>query len=156
MEGVGNDNSAARNAETRTAEARQAEQARPGPSDQQRGDLAGRVDATSNREAARVADQVTGGAQDKVEEAGLSKGQRQDPGGPHLKDGDFLHNPRALSPNQAKELEKLQNDPNVHPDTQKEIKEFLDDYKNKRDRLFPESPNPYPRPYPRTRTDEVV
>jgi len=153
MDGVTN-NTATTNAESRVAENRQAEQARPGPTDQQRDQVTQRVDATTNRDAQRVGDTVTGGNQDKVDEAGLTKTPRNENKG--FKDGDFLHDPRQLTPDQAKDLEKLQKDPKIHPDTQKEIKEFLDDYKNKRDRLFPDNPNPYPNPYPRIRTDEVV
>lgn len=65
-----------------------------------------------------------------------------------LKDGDWLHDPRQLTPGQARDLEQMLQRPDLHPDTKKDIEQFLDDYRNGRDRLFPESPNPLPRPYP--------
>jgi hypothetical protein len=153
MDGVTN-NTATTNAESRVTENRQAERATPGPTNEQRGQITQSVDATTNRDATRVADQVTGGDTDRLEAAGKGKAAPKDKS-PGLKDGDFLHDPRQLTPNQAKDLEKLQKDPKIHPDTRKDIEQFLDDYKNKRDRLFPDNPNPYPNPYPRIRPDQV-
>ncbi len=69
-------------------------------------------------------------------EAGMSTGER---GG--VKDGDWLHDPRQMTPDQAKDLEKMLDGP-LHPSTKEDIKQFLDDYKNGTDRLFPDDPNP--------------
>jgi hypothetical protein len=119
---------------------------------EQRADLAGRTEAVSNTDAARIGDRVTGGDRDRVETAGLSRGPRPGQG---LQNGDFLHNPRDVTPEQARDLEKLGKDPSLHPDTRREIQEFLDDYHNGIDRLFPDAPNPYPRPYPSIPRDPV-
>lgn len=67
---------------------------------------------------------------------------------PALRDGDFLHNPRAMTPEQAKGLEDILKKGGLHPQTEKEIRDFLEDYRKGQDRLFPDNPNPYPRPYP--------
>ena len=67
---------------------------------------------------------------------------------PALKDGDWLHNPRELTPEKAKELQDLIDKGNLHPQSKKAIEQFLDDYRNGRDSLFPDDPNPLHKPYP--------
>lgn len=64
----------------------------------------------------------------------------------HLKDGDFIHNPRTLTPGQADELQRLRDGGTLSPGTEKDIDQFLEDYRNKQDRLFPNDPEPHP-PY---------
>ena len=73
-----------------------------------------------------------------------------------LRDGQWLHDPRQLTPGQARELEELGRNPNTHPDTRRNIQQFLDDYRNNRDRLFPDDPNPLPRPYPQNPAAPLV
>jgi len=68
-------------------------------------------------------------------------------GGP-FRDGDFLHDPRSLTPGQAQGLEDLMRTPGMHPWAVDQMRQFLEDYRNGVDRIFPDNPNPFPRPYP--------
>lgn len=117
------------------------------------GQTAGQVAVAANNVGARAVEaqaRKTAGGDgfDRVADgsAGLSGDKATK--GPELKDGQWLHDPRQLTPGQAKELQDMLDKGNLHPDTQRDIREFLDDYKNNRDRLFPSDPNPLPRPYP--------
>lgn len=87
------------------------------------------------------------GKKDPGQESAAETGQEQKLA-QGLKDGQWLHDPRQITPQQAKELKDMLSRPDLSPDTKREIKEFLNDYHNRRDRLFPEFPNPLPRPYP--------
>jgi hypothetical protein len=81
MSEVSND-TGTRASETRANETRQAEQTQSqGLNDQQRTDLAGRVDAKTTTEAGQVADRVTGGAQDQVVDRGDGTRQVTDTNG---------------------------------------------------------------------------
>ncbi len=65
-----------------------------------------------------------------------------------FRDGDFLHDPRSLTPQQAQGLQDLIDTPGMHPWAVDGMRQFLRDYRDGVDRIFPDHPNPFPRPYP--------
>lgn len=67
-----------------------------------------------------------------------------------FRDGDFIHDPRSLTPEQAQGLQDLIDSPQMQPWMADDMRHFLQDYRNGVDRIFPDHPNPFPRPYPRT------